>query len=266
MDKNKNRMNILIIGSGHLGNALAQGLLRSDILPSNITLVSPNVQKKKGLKKTGVNLSTDIVKESIKATWVFIAVKPKDATLVLEQLSRNSKGKVFISAVAGLEIKTLKKLLPNSHLARIMPNLPISIGEGVVGYLKGSLSKTEDTQITKLLQKLGSVIPVSSEEKLVDLTLLSGCGTGIAAYFINLLEQESLKRGLTQKEAHQLALSVFKGTTKYIQQNKVSPKELSQQVATKGGVTEVILATLEKKNLSKIFQEAVGRGENKIKK
>jgi pyrroline-5-carboxylate reductase len=255
------KKNILIIGSGHLGRALAQGLIRKGILPSDITLASPNVHKKKRLKKIGANLSTEIVKE----TWVFIAVKPQDAPLILKQISQSLKKQIVVSTVAGLNTETLKKLLPTSHVTRIMPNLPIAIGEGVIGYFKGSLTKNESLQLTQLLQKLGSVIPVSSEEKLVDLTLLSGCGTGVVAYFINLLEQESLRRGLNEKEACQIALNVFKGTTNYMEQNKVSPKELTQQVATKGGVTEIILETLDKNHLSKIFSKAIKKGEKKVK-
>src|SRR3989338_1498872 len=110
------RKRITVIGGGHMGPALAQGLVNAGVPRSRIT-VSDNSRGNLAAAKS--------------ADWIFLAVKPSVVVSVLADITGTLEGKTIISLAAGVSVKAMKKRLHgvNCSIARIMPNIPVAYGK-----------------------------------------------------------------------------------------------------------------------------------------
>jgi pyrroline-5-carboxylate reductase len=243
---------IALIGAGHMGTALVKGLLLGGMKRSDI-LVSDRADQNAAVAK--------------KARYVFVAVKPAVVPEVLKGIRDAVEGKTVISVAATVTLSQLKKMLgEKARIARIMPNLPVASGQGVVGFLPGTVSGSERQAISRLLGTLGLVVTVRTEKELDAITLVSGCGPGLVSYFVTLFSKEAKRLGMAEAAAKAMAYATFAGTLAYAREERVAPEALMRAVATKGGVTEAILNGFEKKGLSAAFRRALREGERRLKR
>ena len=249
-DMKTNMKKIAIIGSGHMGTALLEGFVKSRIAKSRIAMSDG--------PKTNVRVAAS-------ADVIFLAVKPGVVNDVLSEIKQVSHGKLIVSLAAGVTIASMKKST-SAHVARMMPNIPVAVNEGAIGIFAGGLPASEKKALRALLDKLGIVIEVKKESDLDTLTLIAGCGPGIVAYLVATLAGEANKLGLTSFESEMLAFQTFKGTLAYMEKTKTPAETMMRSVATKGGVTEAILARLTKEGARKAFARAIGEGGSRLRK
>lgn len=259
---------IAIIGGGHIGLALAVGLIRSKAVKSSqLTVSSRHLSKISHLKKMGIAVTTDNASATANADWIFLAVKPRLVQSVLADIGGSKKNRLIISLVAGVTVKELKSYAPNlSAFARIMPNIPIARMGGVVGLFAGTISKIEHVQLKRALQFLGFVLEVKNERELEMLTVVSGSGPAVVSFFIEAVAHAGYELGLSKSSADALAKNTFKGTSAYMDAENVSAEHLMDSVATKRGVTEAILASLKENQVRSSVARALKVGYVKIKK
>lgn len=243
---------IAMIGAGHMGQAIVKGFINSG-----------------KIKRSNIFISNKLNNATItkKADYIFIVVKPLIVEKVLKEIKPFIKNKIILSVAGAV---SLKKLLDYSSLyqkiIRLMPNIPVSENKGVIGfYANKNVSNSEKNNTYELVSLLGKVIKVKKEKDLNTITLVSGCGPAISAYFINLISNYAIKKGFSEPESIDLALKIFKGTTDYLQNNNLTPSELIKLVATKGGITEEIINYFNENNLNKFFEKAMKKGHRKIR-
>lgn len=245
---------IAIIGYGHMGKALKRGLLLGGFQKENI-FVSNDASENK--------------KVAAKADTIIIAVKPKKVYEVVWDLRDILVGNIVISTAAAVTVAHLKRATRNkvSRIIRIMPNLPVAYGQGVVGlFASKGVSIQEKKDVIKLFARLGTVIDCKSEKEIEGLTVLSGSGPALAAYAIAMLAKSGRKVGVTKEVAERVAFQTFAGTLTMLQESRLSPTDLQKSVATKGGVTEEVIKDLETQKVATHFAEAIGKGYDKIKR
>ena len=241
---------ITIVGAGHMGTALAKGLVRGGVPKSSVVLID------KG----------DVVSPVGAASIVFLAVKPSVVPEALRGIRHLLKGKLVVSLAAGVGVATLKKYAGTGvRIARIMPNIPVAVNEGVVGLFAPGFSTRERAELITLLSRLGLCIEVKKENALDALTLISGCGPGVVAYLVDALAKNASRFGLKGFQAEQVAFQTFKGTLSYMQANLISAVRMQESVATKGGVTEAILSSFRTRGLQKDFERAMEAGKKKLR-
>ena len=250
MAKAQSENNIAIIGAGHMGTALMDGLVKSGIKKNSIRLGKRGASNMRAVNGARI---------------IFVAVKPSVVDELLSEFKDELKGKVVVSLAAGVTSGYLKKHAKGAHVARIMPNLPVAEGEGVIGFMRGNLSDAEVKVISKLLSGLGVVIKVRTDLELDAITLIAGCGPGVVASFVEALSKNAARYGLTGFRAEQIAFQTFKGTLAYMESRLIPAARLKKAVATKGGVTEAILKDLEK-GFEKNLARALDVGGKRIKK
>lgn len=251
VDKLENKK-IAIIGTGHMGSSLMKGLLNSGFKKKNIFLSNKSIDNKK---------------VAVQADWIILAVKPLIAQEVVQEIKDIIKNKLLISVAAAVSVSTLKVYTWNKKqkIIRIMPNIPVAYNEGVIGlYRNGYVSNVEKDAVITMLSSLGTVSELKNEQELDSLTLISACGPAIVSYFINMLSKSAISLGLSEKEAELIALKTFTGTLIYLQRTGITPKNLQQAVATKGGITEEIIKSIEKNNLYSLFDKSIKNGKLKI--
>ena len=93
-----------------------------------------------------------------------------------------------------------------------MPNIPVAYQKGVIGWIGNrNIDKNDEILLVKLLTTLGKVIKCNNEEKLDKLSMIAGCGTGYATYFMANLAKVAKIYGFKEKEAKEIVLSTFSG-------------------------------------------------------
>jgi pyrroline-5-carboxylate reductase len=208
----------------------------------------------------GVNTTTDNKYVAENSEFLLFAVKPQSFPEVAASIKGVCPEKV-ITIMAGVKKAYIKNSLGVGliKVARCMPNLPCSIGSGMMGIdMSDFNSNVDDTDfITNLFDNMGQVLSIS-EDKLDAVTGISGSGPAYVFMFIDSLIDAGVKQGLTRDEAKTLAVQTVIGGAEMVQheQQKTLP-ELILSVCSKGGTTIEAVKVFENNNFSDIISDAV---------
>ena len=137
---------IVFIGGGNMSFAIISGLILNK---HSIFVIDPlHLARKKILalaKKTNSMSSIEVFgdldefsKKNIMPSWIVLAVKPQQISAINLEIKKIMPKFIskspLMSIVAGLSIKTLKKITKNDHIIRTMPNTPSLIKMGITGF------------------------------------------------------------------------------------------------------------------------------------
>jgi pyrroline-5-carboxylate reductase len=126
---------ILFVGCGNMGSALVRGLCRDNWHKKfRFLLLDQATEKAKNLASS-LNLEWVEDLNNLKSSprFVFLAVKPKDVEKALLSL-RNFSNQFLFRCSRG-KIQNLEEFIPQKAIVRIMPNLCVEVGEGVVRFV-----------------------------------------------------------------------------------------------------------------------------------
>lgn len=248
MAKDISDRKIAVIGAGHMGSALVKGLTHAGIRG---VAVSDSSSRNRAVAK--------------RADVIFIAVKPSVIGAVLSDINDVVEGKTIISLAAGIGVEKLRTYLRGRRfsIARIMPNIPVAYGLGVIG-IHANDANTRNL-LKKLLRGLGLLVEVKRERDLDALTLVSGCGPAIVASLVAMLGKRARALGIS-RGAEKIALQTFLGAIHHMIRSETNVKQLMGSVATKGGVTEAILTKLRRGGFEKAFARAIKSGQSRLKR
>jgi len=236
---------ILFVGCGNMGSALIQGLCRDNWHKKFRFFLLDQVAEKARSLASSLGLEwVDSLNNLETPRFVFLAVKPKDVKDALFSLQNFSQS-VFISVAAGVKIKDLEKFLPQQAVVRIMPNLCVEVGEGVVPVCFSPAVKTEEREdLLFLFSSLGWVF--EAEEEDLDLfTALSGSGPGFIALFIESLADGGVKIGIPWEKSLKIATQTVLGVASLLKTRGMHPAQLKNWVASPGGTTIAGIKKLE---------------------
>lgn len=168
-------MKVAIIGCGVMGSALAKHFSKkhSVILCDRTYAKSATLAKELGGEV--YSRQTDAIE---KADLVILAVKPKDLRLAAEETSTVFRShQTLISVLAGTSVTLLRQYFPLPKIVRVMPNLAMICGEGVIGFAETAETSSDvKEQINNLFEGLG-LLAWFSEDKLEGLSALAGSRT-----------------------------------------------------------------------------------------
>ncbi len=240
--KGHGKMKIGFIGCGNMGSALAIAVSRA--MGTKIYISDQNEAKTQAMHdEWGFEISTN---RAIAKTcdYVFLAVKPNAISKVAEEISSDlSPSATVVSMAAGVSLGALSEMLPTAKIIRIMPNTPVSIGEGVVLYcVSGELDVFERSHFEDIMQSVGLLDMI--DERLIDAaSAVSGCGPAFAYSFIEALADGAVACGLPRDKAMLYAASMLKGAAAYALASEKHPGQLKDEVCSPGGSTiEGVLA------------------------
>ncbi|MCZ4237889.1 pyrroline-5-carboxylate reductase, partial [Staphylococcus equorum] len=109
--------------------------------------------------------------------------------------------------LAGVETATLLDAFGADVTVRAMPNLPVSIGEGVTALFSNDADDMVRDEAAQLVAPRGRVEWIG-EEKLFDaVTALSGCGPGFLFRFVEAMADAGTALGLPADQALRLAIA-----------------------------------------------------------
>ncbi len=248
------------IGVGNMGSAILSAVVKT-VSPDSIYISDFDKEKIETFSKTlGVNASDN---ETIAGTcdYIFLGVKPQVMGDLLAALSPVLKARstpfVLISMAAGVKFSAIFNMLSfNTSVIRIMPNLPVSVGEGMTLYSHHSVNDECLHTFLDIMSKTGTLLPL--DEELIDAGCsVSGCGPAFVCMVIDALASAGTKCGLSQKTADILALQTLLGTCTLLDKTNTSPDTLKKAVCSPGGSTIEGVKSLERDGLGEIISNAV---------
>lgn len=251
----KNKPTLLLVGCGHLGQAMLQSWQKK--LNKKFRLIVVGTQKPKDLLKSTTYLpAMKQLPKDIKPSVILFAVRPQQLNDVAKKYQRFAKSSLFITVVAGKTIASLEKVLGSSaRIIRAMPNLPASIGQAVTGvYANQNATKSGHQTAHTLLSAFGAVIWIGREHDLNAVTAISGSGPGYVFLFADAMISAAQSLGLSKTVADQLVRHTLAGAGNLLKATSTSTTDLCKAVATKGGTTD---AAFQIFNQQKQFQKLV---------
>lgn len=258
-------MTVAILGAGSMGTAILAGMIKNGINGSDVRATTKSVESAESLgKKFGVTAFATEYQPSANvlavegADIVLVAVKPAYVKEVLQEVSSSiSPEALVISVAAGVETSTMEKFLPETvAVIRAMPNTPALISLGLTGISKGS--RVSDEQLksaVELFESVGKTL-VIPEDKIDELSTISGSGPAYVFYFIEEFIKTAISHGFSQEEAYLMVTQTFVGASELIVQGQGDPAELRRQVTSPNGTTMKAVAVLQEGNLHDLFFKA----------
>ena len=132
-------------------------------------------------------------------------------------------------------------------IIRIMPNTPVSVGEGLIPYCCNALVQ-EDVLQDWLGDMAGCGLLDPLDETLIDAaSALSGSGPAYMYVFLEALADGAVACGLPRAKAMTYAAATMAGSAKMLMESGRHPGALKDAVCSPGGSTIAGLRALENK-------------------
>ncbi len=242
-------MNIGFIGFGNMAQAMTDGLLLTGAAkPQQIFVCAKHWDKlAANAKKRGVVPCRTAAETAEHAGLVVVAVKPYLVEEVLAPIGEALRGRIVICVAAGIGCSRLEELLPEGiHHLTVMPNTPVSVGEGVIlCERQHTLTEEEFAVFRELFSKLGLVETLDASQFGIagDLT---GCGPAFTAMYLEALADGAVLYGLPRETAYRLAGQMIVGTGRLKLASGDHPGAMKDAVCSPGGLTIAGVASLER--------------------
>lgn len=251
-------MQILIIGGGSMGKAIAQGLLSQNAI-TELTIVEKNKETQSSLKEYTTNILDDITDfTSQHFDAVILATKPDCIEEVTKELvGKLQENTLIISIAAGVTTTSIENELLNYPVIRAMPNLAALVGESATAICAGMYASDDHLLLAQqILIAIGKVVVVNEDQ----MNLVTGIsGSGPAYYYLltQYLIETGVSQGLDIETARILSEQTLIGAAKTVSLGNESVEELRAKVTSKGGTTQAAVESFEIDDLSKIVRSAV---------
>lgn len=250
---------ITFIGGGNMAQALIAGLRKQGTPADSIRVVEPLASTRQLLIDQHVVQALPQANDSLSDSQLVVwAVKPQLFQDVARPLKDLFPQALHLSVAAGIRSDSISHWLGSERVVRAMPNTPALVGLGQTGlYARGAVGTEQRQQVEALLQAVGQSIWVSSEELLDAVTAVSGSGPAYVFYVIEAMVAAGVRMGLSEAQAHQLAVGTVEGAAELARASSESPAVLRERVTSKGGTTFAALSAMEAAGIKAAFIAAM---------
>jgi pyrroline-5-carboxylate reductase len=252
---------LVIVGGGKMGAALAEGLLAASWCePAQLAVVevSAATRDELALRLPGVAVLAQVeLGDVTERTGAVLAVKPEHAETTARQIAATGIRRV-LSVVAGLATARLEAVFPGeAAVIRSMPNTPVLVRQGATAIAGGAhVTKDDLDWAESILGAVGVVVRVA-ESKIDAVTGLSGPMPAYLYMVIEALVEAGVHQGLPRDVSETLVTASFAGSAALLAETGESPETLRHQVTSPGGTTAAGLRMLEARAVRAAFLEAV---------
>ena len=229
------------IGVGNMGGALAEAVCKK-IGAENVCVSDYSAEKAEAFAEKFGCLAVDNGAIASEAKFIFLGVKPQVlpsvAESLREDLSKRETPFVLVTMAAGISIASLESMLEmRAPIIRIMPNTPVSVGEGMILYTANeAVSEVDLADFVSALSFAGKSDKI--EESLIDAaSVISGCGPAFMYTFLEAMTEAGYNLGLEREDARLYAEQTMLGAAKLAMSSEESLESLRIKVCSPGGST-----------------------------
>ncbi len=267
MFKNKT---ISIIGAGHLGSALARGLIKSGHPAHSITFSNRDPRKSERLVKELGVLSAQTNIQAVKnAEILVLAVKPQFMQDVCQEIAPavQQRQPVIISLAGVIDINNMTRWFGKNELGivRVMTNTPTEFCKGSSALFANSSATPEQKRMVEtLFNEVGYTFWVEQESMLDTLTAPIGCAPAYVFLFLEALQKAAMSRGIPEDLSEKIALESVFGAAELAKKSGRSFAQLRAGVSTPHGVTAHSLEKLSFTDFFDLFKQIYADAEERI--
>ena len=223
------------IGCGNMGGALIRAAAKQT---KDIMIADFDKEKATSLaNELGLSVG-DNHSIALSCDRIFLGVKPQVMAEMLSGIKDelNDKKPILVSMAAGLSTTKIKEMAGEVAVIRIMPNTPVSVGEGVILYCTNGVDEEIVNDFVRDMQFSGKLYPI--DESLMDAGCsVSGCGPAFIYTFAAAVAKGGEQCGLDKSQAIEFAAATMMGAAKMLLTSGKTPNELTDAVCSKGGST-----------------------------
>ena len=237
------------IGMGSMAAAMLKGMTRfAGFKSEDICAYAPNQKKlQKNAPLLGFRPCSSAAEAVSDSECVILACKPYQVESVLAGLGSLLDGKVLISVAFGWDYEHFSQYLDTDkvRVQYIVPNTPVSVGEGIVLMeAESGLSPSERLEWKNILGRFSKVIELDSS--LIPAgSAIAGCAPAFVDVFIESLADGGVKNGIPRDTAYAIIPQMIIGAAKLMQESGLHPGQLKDQVCSPGGTTIRGVAAME---------------------
>jgi pyrroline-5-carboxylate reductase len=234
---------IVLFGCGNMASAMLGRWLDAGLDPAQVTAIRPSGEP----VGDGVKVVTTAAAAPVHPAILMIGVKPQMLGEVAEDIaSLIGPDTIVLSILAGVTIDDLRARFPAAAARmRVMPNMPVRTGKGVVGLAGAEGKPAPRKTITRLMAPLGHVEWIEDESLFDALTALTGSGPAFIYRFVDAMRAGAERLGFDEPTALRLARATLAGAAAQLAVSDLTPTELAAQVASRGGMTQAGLDVLD---------------------
>ena len=250
---------IAFIGGGNMASAIIGGLIHQGLPASQIEVVEPWAEAREALRKHyGIEAQAEAGAALQRAGIVVWAVKPQTFKDAAAQAKAHTQAALHLSVAAGIRSDSIAQWLGSERVVRTMPNTPALVGKGMSAlYARPAVTAAERQSVEAIMASTGEFLWVESEKQLDAVTALSGSGPAYVFYFLEAMTRAGVGMGLSEQQAHQLAVGTFVGASELARRSDEPPAVLRQRVTSKGGTTYAALQSMEADGVGAAFERAM---------
>lgn len=229
------------LGVGNMGGALARAAVKV-ISGDRVLLSNRTFKKAEALAGELHAVASDNLTIAKTADYLFLGVKPQMMAELLGEiapvLSARQDRFLLVSMAAGLSISRIQELAGGDYpVIRIMPNTPVSIGEGMILYACGqSVEQEELHTFREILAEAGLLSPLA-ESLMAAGGAVAGCGPAFVDLFLEALADGGVACGLSRKQALEFAAQMTVGSARLLLETGEHPGALKDAVCSPAGST-----------------------------
>jgi len=253
-------MKIGFIGCGNMASAIINGMIKSGKFAPESIIVSDIAKAAcDNLKRAGVQVAGDNCELVDSCECVVLAIKPVYADAVVEQIRDKINDKLVISIVGSWSSDMLRDKLPDSaRFARVMPNTPLAVGEGMSLISTNYTCSKDELEIVREIFTCAGRTVMIEDHAFTAASGISGCGPAFVYQFIEALADGGVRYGVPRATAYQLACQTLIGAAKMVLETGEHPGRLKDAVCSPGGTTIEGIYALEQGGMRAAVINAIG--------
>ncbi|MDE6311172.1 MAG: NAD(P)-binding domain-containing protein [Muribaculaceae bacterium] len=247
--------NILIIGAGAMGSAIARGLAKAGIRTSIYNRSEDRLEKLREVSdlRTYTVLTQALYSEQ--PSLVIVALPAEASLEMFAKLNGHIPDRCAVATLSPMiSIGEMKNALPAYSVARIMPNIGITHGQSMTFVCADS--DIIGNEIRNLFKSMGDAVCIA-EEKFPAVTALASCGTAYALRYIRACMQAGVQMGLEASDACRYTVQTLLGACSLLEDDDKHPESEIDKVCTPGGLTIQGLNALDRGGFSAAVIDAI---------
>lgn len=253
-------MKIGFIGCGNMGNAMMQGILKAGKCKPEEIMVSARTEQTLATRaELGVQTTKQNKEVAEFAELLFLAVKPQFYEEIIQEIQETvTEQKLIVSLAPGKTLEWFKQRFKKEQkIARLMPNTPAMVGEGMTAIcVNENVTEEETNLLCELCAGFGKTELVA--EHLMDVvTSVSGSSPAYVFLFIEAMADAAVADGMPRAQAYKFASQAVLGSAKMVLDTGMHPAVLKDMVCSPGGTTIQAVRVLEKKGMRSAVMEAM---------
>ncbi len=235
--------------------AVARGWAQASLRPATMLFTDSGSGRAQALADEVGGVRLDSVEDMAdRADIVVLAVKPAALETVAPRIAGRTGG--VVSVLGATPLAKLEPALAPTPVLRIMPNLAVEIGHGVVCHAPLSDEARSGVlgEVLALLGSLGSVFEID-EDELDPATAVMGCAPAYIALAVEALIEAGVEAGLDAELSAGLVSEAAAGVGRHLLTHEPGP--MQKAIASPGGSTEAGLDELAEREVHAAFKAAV---------